>query len=430
MTLTDLRSAAAVPTTAWLRPGLALAALGWGANQFAPLIVLYQQRFGLSQAVVNAIFGLYALGLIPALLIGGRVSDRIGRRPVVLAALGLSALATVLLMIGSIETVWLAPGRTLSGVASGLAFGTGAAWLKELSAESGGASAGPRRATVTMTIGFGAGPLVAGVCAQWLPNPAVTAYVPHLFLLCVATVALLRAPDPARVATGPLDRADQDTAVLGQHLRTVLLPFAPWVFGTAALALAYLPALVARTHAEYGVLFGAVATALTALTGVLAQPLAQRINRPGRTRPLTVAMLPVLSGIACAAWAAVAATPLLVLLACALLGVAYGVTQFTGLVEVQRVAPAHRLGTATAAYQVLSYLGFALPYLLSLAQTQLHATPTTLLLAVLGLAAALTAWLTLTYRRAAATAARNARNADPRRPSLAPEDDSGAVCTS
>lgn len=396
---TDSGSATAVPTTAWLRPGLALAAIGWGANQFAPLIALYQQRLGLSSTVVNAIFGLYALGLIPALLVGGRLSDRIGRRPVVLAALGLSYVATGLLMIGSIDTAWLAPGRALSGVASGLAFGTGAAWLKELSAESGDAAAGPRRATITMTIGFGAGPLVAGICAQWLPHPAVNAYVPHLILLSFATIALLRTPDPVRAATTGTEPAASDSGTLGRHFRTVLLPFAPWVFGTAALAIAYLPALVARTHAEYGVLFGAVATALTALTGVLAQPLAQRINGPGRTRPLTAAMLIVLLGIVCAAAASTSAEPLLVLLACAILGVAYGVTQFTGLVEVQRIAPPHRLGTATAAYQMLSYLGFALPYILALGQTQLRTTPTTLLLAILTLAGVLTIWLTLVAPR-------------------------------
>ena len=54
---------------------------GWGANQFTPMLLLYRSQLGLSAAIVEAMFGLYAIGLIPGLLVGGSASDRIGRRP-------------------------------------------------------------------------------------------------------------------------------------------------------------------------------------------------------------------------------------------------------------------------------------------------------------------------------------------------------------
>ena len=103
------------------RAGLALAAVGWGANQFAPLIVMYEARLGLSAAVVDAMFALYALGLVPALLAGGRLSDRIGRGAVVRSALLVSFLATCLLMAGGHQALLLYAGRFLAGAASGLA---------------------------------------------------------------------------------------------------------------------------------------------------------------------------------------------------------------------------------------------------------------------------------------------------------------------
>lgn len=109
----------------WLRPAIAVATIGWGANQFAPLIVLYQQH-GVSAIATEVMFGLYAVGLVPALIVGGRWSDLAGRRVVVMTALSLSLVASVVFTAGSAWHGLLFPGRLMAGVSSGLAFGTGA----------------------------------------------------------------------------------------------------------------------------------------------------------------------------------------------------------------------------------------------------------------------------------------------------------------
>lgn len=386
-----------ISETAWHGPALGLAVLGWGANQFAPLIVLYERRLSLSSPVLNGIFGLYALGLIPALLVGGRLSDRRGRRSVLAAGLVVSLVATVVLIVGGDSATLLAVGRLLSGVASGVVFGTGAAWVKELSAEASDPAAGARRATVSMTIGFSAGPIVAGLCAQWLPAPTVLPYLPQLILLAVALVAVLRTPDLSQFP-GP---AERDAGVRGRPRRTgvaahfalILVPFAPWVFGTAAIALAYLPALVAGEMGDHAIAFSAVAVGLTALTGILVQPVVKKIHRPGSARLLVVSMLVVLVALGCAAWAAYLRQPVLVLVASGLLGIAYGFTQFCGLSEVQDIADRASMGTATSLYQVLSYVGFAFPFLLALGQEHGGLSPSVLLLITLGAAAAVTVWL-------------------------------------
>ncbi|HEY4023425.1 MAG TPA: MFS transporter, partial [Pseudonocardiaceae bacterium] len=136
----------------WLRAGIAVAAVGWGANQFAPLLVMYQARLGLSGATAQATFGLYALGLMPALLVGGLLADRYGRRTVLLPALVASLLAGALLIAGGSTPALLFAGRLVAGIASGAAFSSGAAWVKELAP----AETGARRLTVAMTAGFAA----------------------------------------------------------------------------------------------------------------------------------------------------------------------------------------------------------------------------------------------------------------------------------
>jgi nitrate/nitrite transporter NarK len=391
-----------VSAGAWLGAGAALASAGWGANQFAPLLVLYQERLGLSSAVVDAMFGLYALGLIPALLVGGRLSDRVGRRRIVLIALIVSAAATTVLMIGADHPGLLYVGRLLAGVASGLTFGPGTAWLKELSADAGDAAAGPLRATISMTVGFASGPLAAGLLAQWLPAPAVTAYIPHLALIVIAALAAAPTPDPGSasvVSVLPKSIPPRASVSVLSHFLAVLLPFAPWVFGSAAIALAYLPVLVANRVSAHALLFSAIATSLTAVTGIAIQPLAHRLHRPNRARLLLAAMLVVLAGLGCAVLAADQLSPVVVLVACAVLGAGYGLAQFAGLIEVQRIARPESLGIATAAYQVLSYIGFALPLILSAVRNAAGISPAVLLLAVLAIAAGCTIWLAIITRR-------------------------------
>src|SRR5665213_2972901 len=67
----------------WLAVAAVMFGVGWGANQFTSLLIAYHQHLGLALSLNEALFGVYALGLIPALLVGGPASDRWGRRTVV-----------------------------------------------------------------------------------------------------------------------------------------------------------------------------------------------------------------------------------------------------------------------------------------------------------------------------------------------------------
>jgi MFS family permease len=389
--------------TGWLRPAIAVAAIAWGANQFAPLIVMYQQH-GVSATATEVMFGLYAVGLVPALMIGGRWSDRAGRHVVLMTALALSLVASVVLMAGSAWHGLLFPGRLVAGVSSGLAFGTGAAWIKELSSMEVHPHAGPRRATIAMTVGFGGGPLVAGLVAQEFSRPQLLPYLPQIVLAVLALFAIRRADGDSSgvsVASGAAARSvrpSEHDESLAKHLASVSAPFAPWVFGTAAIALAYLPALVADRAGSQTLTFAAVATAIPAVAGLIVQPLVARLRPMGRTGLLLPAMVVAVVALIVAVWAASAMTTWAVFLAAAALGAAYGITQFAGLADIQHVADPARLGFATSSYQALSYLGFALPYLLTLSHAHLGWSAVTGLWAVLILAVASLLWLGVSGR--------------------------------
>src|SRR5438067_8409372 len=96
-----------------------------------PLYVLYQQRDGFSSFVVTVVFAVYAVGVIASLLLVGHVSDWVGRRRVLIPALGIEVLAAVLFVM------WPAlPGLIVARFVSGLGIGmiTATALLRDLHA--------------------------------------------------------------------------------------------------------------------------------------------------------------------------------------------------------------------------------------------------------------------------------------------------------
>jgi MFS family permease len=80
------------PLTVWVTWLVLMA----GSNLATPLYAVYAHRFHFSSLVLTAIFATYAFVLVPALIVFGRLSDRFGRRPVILAGLTAAAAGLVL----------------------------------------------------------------------------------------------------------------------------------------------------------------------------------------------------------------------------------------------------------------------------------------------------------------------------------------------
>src|SRR5690349_11787240 len=175
-----------------LRPGssgpfvvgaVALFVLLTDGNLATPLYAVYRDKFGFSATELTLIFATYTIVLIPSLLLFGQISDRVGRRPVLVAGLLCGALGLALLAIAD-DTAWLFVARAVQGVALGAVVGTAAAALVELHPRGDHARAA--LATVlAQSGGSAAGPLVAGALAQWAPAPLHLSYV-----VCIAVTLL------------------------------------------------------------------------------------------------------------------------------------------------------------------------------------------------------------------------------------------------
>src|SRR5580698_1887622 len=224
-------------TKPWVRVALLLFCVGWGANHFVALLLVYKATLALDAAAPAALLGMYA----PGLVLSGPLSDRYGRRALVFPATALTLAASALLGAGGGSFDLLLVGRLLYGLGAGAAMSPGAVWLLELSAQTG-PGAGARRATLALSAGFGFGPLLSGLLAQYAPHPTVLPYVAHLIVSAIAFGLALGAPAPPRAAGArrPLLRIGLNRSNRGPFLQGVVW-MAPFVFAFPGIAFATLP---------------------------------------------------------------------------------------------------------------------------------------------------------------------------------------------
>ena len=354
----------------WRRVAFVMFAVAWGANQFSPMLIVYRHELGLNPGMIAGLFGIYAAALVPGLLLGGPASDRFGRRPVVIPFAVISPVATLLLVLAPHSLAVIIPGRALGGLCSGVVFGAATAWVQELSADPGVSA---RRSAVALSAGFGLGPLAAGLLAQWTADPLVLPYLPHLLIGVLAVALVLPAPETVErngaaarpgIAGAPPGRGTRwpPRAVRTARFWLAVAPAAPWVFGCTALAFAVLPEEV-TSASSVSAAFAGMVTALALGMGIVAQPVARRIEARRRLAGTVAGLGCAAAGSALAIAAVGAASEPLALVCSAVFGLGYGSSLASGLQEVERLAGRDEHGAVVAIYYVLTYLGFAAPYL-------------------------------------------------------------------
>ena len=357
----------------WMRVSSALLAVAWGGNEFTPLLVMYRTVEGYEQVAVDMLLAAYVLGIVPALLIGGPLSDRHGRRALMIPAPILAMVGSILLAMGAGSLVLLFVGRVFSGLALGLGMAVGTSWIKELSdrpyEEHPERVSGARRASLSLTAGFALGAVIAATLAQFAPLQTVLPYVINL-LICLPAVLLVAGAPETRYASAPHGSLLSDLKIPAtrQHrFWFVVAPSAPWVFGCAASSYAILPALMADVVGpDYGIAFSGLMCLVGLGCGFFIQPLGRHLDRDGSIRSLAVGMVAVILGMLTAVAAASTLNILVVLAASGVLGCGYGLVLVSGLQEVQRIARPDDLAGLTAVFYSLTYMGFFVPMVLAL----------------------------------------------------------------
>ena len=167
-----------------------------GTTLPTPLYPLFEQRFGFGTAFTTQLFAIYAVGVIGALIVFGRLSDGLGRRPLLRLGVIFSIASAVLFLIGS-HIGLLLTGRVLSGLAAGIFTSTATVTVLE-NAPAGRERLAGSLATAANMGGLGLGILTSGLLARFAPAPLVTPFLVNAIMLVIAGVALLLVRDRTR----------------------------------------------------------------------------------------------------------------------------------------------------------------------------------------------------------------------------------------
>lgn len=198
-----------------------------GTTMPTPLYPIYQDAFGFSQLMITIIFAAYAFGVIAALVITGRWSDQLGRRPLLFAGIVCSIISDLVFWQAD-GLAMILVGRVLSGLSAGIFTGTATVAVLELAPPHW-----RERATFFATAanmgGLGLGPMLAGALSQYLPSPLELTYLIHIALALLAFICIWRAPETVTRPTQPklsLQRLNVPPEVRGVFVPAAIAGFA------------------------------------------------------------------------------------------------------------------------------------------------------------------------------------------------------------
>jgi len=271
------------PTLAYLHVGAVIAVALFASATPSPLYEVYRAAWGFSTFMLTVVYALYALGVLGALLVVGRVSDEVGRRPVLLAALtGLLAATALFLLADGLG--WLLAARTLQGIATGAALGAASAALLELHPRRDPDAVGLANGVFSAG-GMASGALIAALLVQYAPAPERLPYVLLLVLFALLLVGALLMPEPVEDRQ-PLRIRPQRPSVPPAIRRPFLLAglgvLSSWSIGGLFLSLG--PSLVAHLLDTDNHLTGGIAMAALAGSGAVRRCSSTAAPRGARRR--------------------------------------------------------------------------------------------------------------------------------------------------
>src|SRR5215470_12119684 len=390
------------------RIGYAVAALVVGLGLFAsvtpsPLYRSYSVLWHFSPLTLTLIYATYAFGVLAALLLAGGVSDDLGRRPVLLAALGALMASSVLFMVAG-SAAWLFVARVAEGLATGPALSAASAALLDLHTNRDPAGVGLTTATAAAS-GIGLGVLASSALVQLGTLPRVLPYVLLFVLFAVAFAGAYWMPEPIEKRGSLRLRAERPSvpAVLRRpFLLAVLAVLSSWSIGGLFFSLG--PQLAAHLFNSSNVIVSGSGIVALAGAAVVAQLLT------GRTAPWIgtgVGSIALAAGMVLIVFAAARDSSAAYLAGSILGGAGFGAAFLGGLRAPATAIPHQHRAAVMSAFYVAAYTSLSLPAVLAGIVVAHVALPTTVELfgggvAAIALIVAFEAWRTRpTSQRAA-----------------------------
>ncbi|MEV6024072.1 MFS transporter [Streptomyces sp. NPDC052036] len=322
------------------------------------LLVVYQQHWHFSDSELTVAFAIYALALLLALLGIGSLSDRIGRRPVLIAALAVQAVAMVVFLFApNIGVIIVA--RALQGFATGAATSAFSAYIPEV-APAAQKKVAALVVSIASVAGLGIGVVLTGVAIQFAAAPAAVVFGAALAIIVIAIV--VTAASPETVGERQIGDALVPRIGVPSAARTAFARTAPGMIGiwmSAGLVLGLGASIVHQAlHITSGAALGLV---------VSAQPLAAAVSAlvlgplmPPR-RFMLAGYAAVLVGVSLEACSFAAGLASLIICGAIITGLGFGAVFSSTLGFLVPLTRAQERAKLFSAVYVVAYLAYGIP---------------------------------------------------------------------
>lgn len=354
-----------------------------------PLYVVYQDEWGFSATTLTLIFAIYVFGLLATLLVFGRLSDHIGRRPVIAVAIGLEIVAMLLFVVAD-GVPALAAARIVQGIATGLAMTAMGAALVDLNPPENPSLAGIVSGMAPIG-GLAVGALAAGVLVEYGPWSTSLVYALILAGLAAAAVVAWRMPETGSLRPGALASLRPQLGV-PPRLRAEILALVPILvasWGLGGLYLSLGPSVAAQVFDLQNHVIGGLVVTLLCGTGAV---VIYRLRAWELSRALMLSAVFLALGLTVTLAGLVAETVVLAALGTLVAGIGFGASARGTFGTIASIALPEERGGLFAVFYVISYLAFSLPALAAgLASTEVGLRPTAIVYAAVALVLSLLA---------------------------------------
>jgi predicted MFS family arabinose efflux permease len=323
-----------------------------------PLYATYQQEWGISDLTVTVIFGVYALAFLAALLTLGRISDHIGRRPVLFAGIA-GQLVALAIFVDAHSLVALLIARIVQGLAAGTAIGAIGAGMLDVDPARGAVA----NATAP-GLGTGSGVLISSFAVQWLPAPTRLVYVVIAGVLVLQAFGVYLLPETSPRAPGAWRSIVPQLEVPAQTRRPMMAA-APVLFAVWALAGFYGslgPSLADHLAHSASVVEGGLGLGLLALIAAVATFV---LRATPASKVMLIGTSTLMFGVGVVLLSLWVSSAALFFVGTAVAGVGFGAGFQGGIRLVAPLAhPDQRAGVLSVLFTV-SYLGLGIPAVLA-----------------------------------------------------------------
>ncbi len=341
---------------------ITLTSLYIAAGALTPLLVVYKDQWGFPASLLTLAFAAYAIGFLAALLTLGSLSDRIGRRPVLIGAL-IVQLASNLMFLVAPDVGWVVAARIVQGVAGGAATAAFTAALVEL-APPNRKRLGAILGSVGVTGGLAAGSLLAGLAIQLSPHANAIVFVILTIVTILGIVVAVLSPETVTRAPGALrsliPRVSVPAASRQEFVAAAPVLAAVWMLAGLSGGLA--PSMVRSVFLlDSGLLNGVtgfVAPATSAVIGLAFARLDPRLTMTVGIYASVVGPIGIIGGVLAGSLATM-------IIGQVIAGVGFGAAFTAALRLILPRAAEHQRAGVVAAIYVVSYVAFGVPIVIA-----------------------------------------------------------------